>query len=228
MDNPNNVMIVAPKLSDSKLYGTGNDLTIKRILSSFLIVGAGALGTGSIASAVPNEATGTGSLLPQSRHAEMKILDIYKRRGSSGQVAFIRDRFGLSITAIAEIMQVKRPAIYEWLSGVLPRETNQKRLSELYRVACMWEEMGPSRPISRYLTMPVSDTQSLSDMLRADEMDMSQIQDAMRSIADQMNANKAHRKANSIAGRLRAKGFTAPKDKKAHTSRVTVSLDLDG
>lgn len=46
-----------------------------------------------------------------------------------------RNKIGLNLTELSNILQVKRPTIYEWLeSENIPNQKNQQRLDKIYEL----------------------------------------------------------------------------------------------
>lgn len=50
----------------------------------------------------------------------------------------IKNALGLSLTNLGEVLGVSRQAIYDWISGVTPRDTVLTRLNALSELASLW------------------------------------------------------------------------------------------
>jgi predicted transcriptional regulator len=119
----------------------------------------------------------------------------------------IRQYFGLSVSDTAQVLLVKRPTIYEWLAGTLPRPNNMKRIENVYEIAREWHALNP-HPATRYLHHRVFNEKSLIKLLAEDPLDKSVIGETMRLISVQLGKDRRDRR--SISDIAREHGFERP------------------
>lgn len=94
----------------------------------------------------------------QMAHSQLKM--------PKEQINALRKYIGFNISEIAVILGVKRPTIYEWLEAENPklRESNRKRLDEIYSVCEIWAKTNLGR-IDAYIRKAIIDGRSLFDLL---------------------------------------------------------------
>lgn len=76
----------------------------------------------------------------------------------------LRMHMGFNISEIACILQVQRPAIYEWLELKEPNNKNQIRLDSIYKFCEAWRKTDLGS-IERYIRKPIAEGKSLFDLL---------------------------------------------------------------
>lgn len=77
----------------------------------------------------------------------------------------------LTVTEIADVLQVERATIYGWREGRCkwPRKPKMaERLGELYQVACRWRTTGNGRPLEELRHLPIGGGESVLSRLRED------------------------------------------------------------
>lgn len=88
------------------------------------------------------------------------------------RVQEIRNAFGLNIKQLADVMQVTRVTIYDWIrqdNMSILREGARKRLNDMYILASVWGQL-PAIP-GLYLDEPIdSGATTLSSLLKRDEL----------------------------------------------------------
>lgn len=122
------------------------------------------------------------------------------------KIESIRDAFGLSTSALAEILQVSRPTIYQWIKGQSERLSleNRARLDRVALLAAEWRNAFPSMDMDHWLTDNEPGSPSLMDLLKAEKSDDSRI-DALlsRRISDAKRTEatiRAERQASADFG----------------------------
>lgn len=98
------------------------------------------------------------------------------------QLSDIKYYFGISISDLANVLHVQRPAIYEWLEGVNPREDNRERILNIYRYAQFWKSQS-NAPIKKHIREPMEDGKSLFELLSSEIFDDIKVKDAMLNVA---------------------------------------------
>jgi transcriptional regulator with XRE-family HTH domain len=96
----------------------------------------------------------------------------YKKSGSksviaalSGRLARIQAALGLSITELAKVFQVQRPAIYSWINEKSePHPSNNEKINRIYELSNKWAKMCSISP-AKYLHARTSAGHTLLEIL---------------------------------------------------------------
>lgn len=119
------------------------------------------------------------------------------------KIESIREAFGLSTSALAEILGVSRPTIYQWTKGQQEPQSVEYRV-RLDRVALLagrWKKAFPAMNMDHWLTDNEPGEPSLMHLLKANEPDEPRINNLFsRRIAD------AKRTESAIVTRRRTAG----------------------
>lgn len=84
----------------------------------------------------------------------------------------IREAFGLSTSALAEVLAVSRPTVYQWIKGLgEPSGENRNRLDQVALHAATWRKAFPDENMDHWLTDSEPGAPSLMDLLRQDTHD---------------------------------------------------------
>ncbi|MGD9152911.1 MAG: hypothetical protein PVG30_04540 [Gammaproteobacteria bacterium] len=137
---------------------------------------------------------GTGSTLTEETLNIDRWLNFGTKKigvkNAKKQIEDLREYMGFNISEIASIIQVKRPAIYDWLAGNSPNINNQNRLDEIYRICTIWMEkqIGKSgRTAYRKIT---EDKKCLMELLEESKLNIKQIIKIFDLIADLIKKTK--------------------------------------
>jgi DNA-binding transcriptional regulator YiaG len=96
------------------------------------------------------------------------------------KIEFIRESFGVSTSALAEILGVSRPTIYQWIKGQSePSGDNKARLDRIALTAATWTRAFPSMNMDHWLTDNEPGLPSLLDLLKAADLDTKRIDDVL-------------------------------------------------
>ena len=88
----------------------------------------------------------------------------------------IREAFGVSTSALAEILGVSRPTIYQWIKGQSePSGANKARLDRIALLAAAWTRAFPTLNMDHWLTDNEPGQPSLLDLLKVGDLDAKQI-----------------------------------------------------
>ncbi len=140
------------------------------------------------------------------------------------QVAVLRESLSLNMTQLARGLGVGRAALYGWLSDArTPRLKHLGRLKELYDVASYWRRLS-SKPLGKYLIMPLNNGTSIARMLTRASLSMTEIKVALGAVANDMLASETRKRSSgyrSVASVMQERGY---KPLPGDESR---SLDLD-
>ena len=88
----------------------------------------------------------------------------------------IREAFGVSTSALAEILGVSRPTIYQWIKGQSePSGDNKARLDRIALLAATWNKEFPAMNMDHWLTDNEPGQPSLLDLLKVGDLDTKKI-----------------------------------------------------
>ncbi|MCF7733316.1 MAG: helix-turn-helix domain-containing protein [Akkermansiaceae bacterium] len=88
------------------------------------------------------------------------------------KIESIREAFGLTTSALAEILGVSRPTIYQWIRGQSdPSGDNKARLDRVALIAARWSKAFPTMNMDHWLTDNEPGQASLMDLLRQETQD---------------------------------------------------------
>jgi DNA-binding transcriptional regulator YiaG len=129
----------------------------------------------------------------------------------------IREAFGLSTSALADVLAVSRPTIYQWIKGQSePSGENRARLERVSLLAAKWRDSFPGMSMDHWLTDNEPGEPSLLDLLKAEDQDPK----CIRDLLDQ-RITGARRTENGIAAERRAAGdFGVPQKESATPEAV--------
>lgn len=121
-------------------------------------------------------------------------------RSAAEQLEFIRHYLSLSVSDLARIVGVRRPAIYAWLQNGVPRRESLERLAMLERVAAHWNSIA-DRPLGPLARLAIGETgETFISLLE------SASEEALRDALDQLAAT-LRKRAPSIKAVLQAHGL---------------------
>jgi DNA-binding transcriptional regulator YiaG len=146
--------------------------------------------------------------MPQPRHAAICSVSVVPKSvavevpvealTAEEQLEAIQDALSLSVSRIADILNVTRPTIYAWTRGevIQPRDpADANRLRRLYQVARRWQELSDVEAGS-FVSLALGDGKpSLLSLLAASKWDDAAIDNALNSLADHLRERAALRDA---------------------------------
>jgi predicted transcriptional regulator len=129
--------------------------------------------------------------------------------GFSEQLQEVLNALTLNKSLLAQVFQVTRPTIYEWLSGNEPNVSNQRRVFEIAH-ALVDEGISTASPLgTRLVRHPLSSGQpSILELLTAGRVDVPALRSALRSAREASRSTDAGRIQRE--DRLRALGYEDP------------------
>jgi hypothetical protein len=154
------------------------------VLGMFLTVGTGGFARPAVAQESPSSSrvwVHTKHSAQRSAGAARVAIDAFEDVSAPSRISEIRNQLSLNVKQLADAMQVGRPAVYSWLQGTTPRESQQVRLKALYDVAQEWKALS-DLPVGKYLIAPQKDGVSLLGLLRASELDRERIYQGLKRI----------------------------------------------
>lgn len=115
----------------------------------------------------------------------------------------IRSVLDLSTTALAELIGVSRPTIYQWIKGQGEPQSQEHRarIDRLATCAVTWNRAFPGENMDHWLTDSEPDQASLMDLLRQNTQETAAIDQLMRTrIRQAHEANQRIESARIAAG----------------------------
>ena len=115
----------------------------------------------------------------------------------------------MTISQLAQVLQVQRQTIYDWMDEDNPPQVQGKkgeRLAAIQRLAVQWNKLC-QWPAGKGIATYTVDGDTLLDLLSADVLDEARLQPVMRSLSEQVKAEWQRREERSLAYQLRAEGF---------------------
>jgi DNA-binding transcriptional regulator YiaG len=92
----------------------------------------------------------------------------------------IREAFGVSTSALADVLAVSRPTVYQWIKGQSePTGENRNRLDQVALHAATWRKAFPGENMDHWLTDSEPGQTSLLDLLRQESQDTGAIRQLM-------------------------------------------------
>jgi hypothetical protein len=173
-------------------------------------------------------ATSTGYMFVQETLDAANLLNdsqnIKKPKSTEQQINDLRSYMGFNISELAKILQVQRPAIYEWLEGKLPNRRNQNRLDSIYEFCRGWLEKDVGK-LGRYTYRKITqDNKSLMELLEQNELSVIRIHNALDLIADVIIKTKRRLEAKDRL--LKDEGFKPISSKEKKTKLMKISRKI--
>ncbi len=137
----------------------------------------------------------------------------------------IRDAFGLSMSALADVLQASRASVYNWYETAPRSEHILQRIETLLGIAQNWQEMNPYHyPPGKLMKQKLGDGPSMLEHLGREELDIEEIQKGLEGLLALM------RKQRERMDRAMARSTNAPTDSESHKElleRITGSVTAD-
>jgi len=118
-----------------------------------------------------------------------KVLSASQQPTAVGILALVQNTFGLRVTQLADVFQVSRRSIYDWLGGKEPsRDDNIERLNKIHEILLLCKSIGAtdSASIGRLAKRPIVADKSLLDLLSEPTLDAASIQSAYTQINEEI------------------------------------------
>ncbi len=125
------------------------------------------------------------------------------------RVSAIKAAFGLTISQLAQVLQVQRQTIYDWIDEDKPPQVQGKkgeRLAAIQRLAVQWNALC-QWPAGKGVATYTVDGDTLLDVLLADVLDEARLQRVMRGLSDQVKAEWQRKEERSFGEQARRRGF---------------------
>ena len=125
------------------------------------------------------------------------------------RVSEIKAAFGLTISQLAQVLQVQRQTIYDWMDEESPRQLQEQkrdRLAAIQRLAIQWNALC-QWPAGKGVATYSVDGDTLLDLLSADVLDEARWQTVMRGLSEQVKAEWQRKEERSCGEQARRRGF---------------------
>jgi AcrR family transcriptional regulator len=167
------------------MHNTGASGTSSSLINNAFLATIFLVGTGGFANPKPVAVVPTGSLLyvraasePAASAESDRLLDAQEK------LAGIRRYLSMTVTELAQAMRVGRPTIYSWLGDeAVIRARHAKRLEYMYRLSREWRTVS-SRPVGRFLSVPLEEGGTLLALLSAKTIDEPAVKRCFSQIAE--------------------------------------------
>lgn len=122
--------------------------------------------------------------------------DAEERRFSPPTVAEklenIRDSFGLSASALAEVLRSSRASVYNWLADEMPANATQGRIDQLHSIGREWGDLNPHHfAPGRLMKQKLGDAPSLLECLSREHLKMDEVRASMKSLLGLMDKHRS-------------------------------------
>lgn len=137
----------------------------------------------------------------------------------------IRDAFGLSMAALADILKASRASVYNWFENETPSEGFVRRIETLYGIAQEWETKNPYHYApGRLMKQKLGDGPSMFERLSHEGLNLDEIRNGINSLLVLMN------KQRERMDRAKARSTKTLADVEGHSElleRLTGSVTAD-
>ncbi len=137
----------------------------------------------------------------------------------------VRDAFGLSMAALADILKASRASVYNWFENETPSEVFVQRIETLYGIAREWQTKNPYHYApGKLMKQKLGDGPSMFERLSREELNLDEIRSGMDSLLVLM------KKQRERMDRAKARSAKAPADIEGHRElleRLTGSVTAD-
>ncbi|QJR14205.1 hypothetical protein [Usitatibacter palustris] len=140
----------------------------------------------------------------------------------AAKLGLIKAALGLTMSQLADVLQVGRPTVYSWMSdnaSAEPREGNRTRIEEIYGCATKWLEKSqrPALGLGSNVVIDGRDIVWHLSQANIDEQAVDALIEALGAVAVQ--ENEARHAKSSLVANLRARGFADAPQSRDRTRR---------
>ena len=172
------------------------------------LLGASAVGTGGVAS--------LQTLATKTLTGSIRVVAVRDEQESylntQEKIAGIRHYLSLNTTQLAEVLNVRRPTVYQWAAvpGVPLKSKHRDRLDAIYNAARAWRMLSPV-PMGSLVQEPLADGRSVYDLLCEDSLDSKIIHNAMLQAKEQQDRIQKRLTVAEVAARAGVKLASGPR-----------------
>lgn len=142
------------------------------------------------------------------------------------QLAQIRDIFGISTAALADILRAARASVYNWLEDTKPPSASfSARIADLHSIALEWQGKNPYHfAPGRLMKQALDEGPSMLDRLCRDQLDLAEIHTGMDCLAALM---RKHRERMNKSNKKAAKLQVSERDRKETLERLVSTISSE-
>lgn len=159
-------------------------------------------------------------LLPSTEAEERNLLPTIAEKLNG-----IRDAFGLSMAALADVLKASRASVYNWFENEPRGEKIVQRIETLYEIAQEWDAKNPYHYApGKLMKQKLGDGPSMFDRLCREELDFNEIRNGIDSLLALMT------KQRERMDRTKERSAKIPADTEGHRElleRLTGSVTAD-
>ena len=135
----------------------------------------------------------------------------------------IRNSFGLSMSALARILDVSRASLYNWLEQEPGKEKVIKKISSLHHFSLEWKKMNQFHYApGKLLRQPLNKGPSMLERLGKQEMDEEEVVEGMKMLVDLMKA-----KRDMMDRAIQASKDSSPEIQNESLDNLTLKVSMD-
>ena len=147
------------------------------------------------------------------------------RPTAAQMINIIKDKLGLSMAALAKILNVARASLYNWLENEPRDDEVIERVEMLYEIANRWKEKNPFHyPPGKLLKENLGNGPSMAERLGRRELDRGEIEEGMNLLLELM---KIRRKSMDKAKAISEKSVIDSDSRRETLERLTGSVSLE-
>ena len=135
----------------------------------------------------------------------------------------IRNSFGLSMSALARILNVSRASLYNWLEQEPGNEKVFNHISSLHRFSLMWKDMNQFHYApGKLLRQPLNEGPSMLERLGKQEMDEDEVVEGMEMLLALMKA-----KRDMMDRAIQVSKESSPEIQNETLDNITLKVSMD-
>lgn len=127
----------------------------------------------------------------------------------SEKITAIKERLGLNVKQLSQVLGVQRPTVYQWLKGGDIRQSNRARVNDVFELSSDWTKHC-QLPVGSLLSQDLEEGESLLELISKEQLPHQAIRSAFEALCPLVEEASVKAKQESLSDRLRAKGFSRP------------------
>lgn len=144
-------------------------------------------------------------------------------RSVSEKVTSIKERLGLNVKQLSQVLGVRRPTIYQWLRGGDIRPTNRERVNEVLELSSEWTRQC-KLPLGSFVSQELDSGETLLKLMSEEQLSHRAIRSAFEVLGPLVEAFHVKKRQESLSDRLKVKGYTRP-SKEIQDSNIQESFN---
>jgi transcriptional regulator with XRE-family HTH domain len=130
-------------------------------------------------------------------------------RPISEKITAIKERLGLNVKQLSQVLGVQRPTVYQWLKGGEIRQSNRARVNDVFELSSDWTRHC-QLPVGSLVSQDLEEGESLLELISKERLPHQAIRSAFEVLCPLVEEASVKAKQESLSDRLRAKGFSRP------------------